>query len=88
MDDDEIVRDIAGKMLCRIGYEVECAVDGAEALEVYEKAMKTGGPIMGLTVPGGMGGREAVEKLLAMDPCAGAVVSGGPLLFPPCFPDN
>jgi CheY-like chemotaxis protein len=32
---------------------------------------------MDLTVPGGMGGREAVRELLALDPAAKAIVSSG-----------
>jgi CheY-like chemotaxis protein len=33
--------------------------------------------IMDLTVPGGMGGREAMERLLEIDPTVTAIVSSG-----------
>ena len=33
--------------------------------------------IMDLTIPGGMGGKEAVNKLLAIDPKAKVIVSSG-----------
>jgi DNA-binding NarL/FixJ family response regulator len=33
--------------------------------------------IMDLTIPGGMGGREAVAELLEMDPAARVIVSSG-----------
>lgn len=81
MDDEEMIRDVAGRILARIGYEVESARDGAEAIALYEKARENGRPydvvIMDLTIPGGMGGKEAVQKLLAIDPGVKAIVSSG-----------
>jgi hypothetical protein len=60
MDDEETVRMVTGKMLRHLGYEVEFAKDGEEAIRLYESAKKSGRPfdavIMDLTVPGGMGG--------------------------------
>jgi two-component system, cell cycle sensor histidine kinase and response regulator CckA len=75
MDDEEIVREVMGKMLHRLGYEVEFAADGAEAIIRYSEAMASGRRFM--TVPGGMGGKETIEKLLAIDPQIKAVVSSG-----------
>ncbi|OGW44340.1 MAG: hypothetical protein A2X57_08855 [Nitrospirae bacterium GWD2_57_8] len=81
MDDEAMVRDVAGKMLAGLGYEVEIAKDGEEALSVYEAAMTEGMPfaavIMDLTIPGGMGGKEAVERLKSRDPAAKVIVSSG-----------
>ncbi|MBI5236822.1 MAG: PAS domain S-box protein [Deltaproteobacteria bacterium] len=81
MDDEEIVRDVVGEMLMILGYTAEFARSGREALDMYKKAMEQGNPfavvIMDLTVPGGMGGQEAVKKLLEIDPRAKAVVSSG-----------
>jgi CheY-like chemotaxis protein len=81
MDDEEVIRDIAGRMLERLGYEVEFACSGEEVIDKYKKAFQTGdgfdAVIMDLTVPGGMGGREAVGKLLKIDPNVKAVVSSG-----------
>lgn len=81
MDDEEIVRQIGGEMLNHIGYEVEFARDGSEAIEAFEKARNLGDPfdvvIMDLTVPGGMGGEETVKKMLELDPRTKAVVSSG-----------
>ncbi len=81
MDDEGIVRDVAGQMLRLIGYEVEFAADGSEMLEVYKKARESGEPydavIMDLTVPGGMGGKEAIGKLLEICPGVKAIVSSG-----------
>jgi PAS domain S-box-containing protein len=81
MDDEEIVREVAGEIIQHLGFETDFAVDGQEALEKYSQAMKNGNPytmvVMDLTVPGGMGGGEAIKKLLEIDPRAKAVVSSG-----------
>lgn len=81
MDDEEIVRNTAGKMLTNLGYVVSFAKDGTEAVEMYKKALELSQPfdavIADLTVPGNMGGKEAVEKILKIDPSAKAIVSSG-----------
>ena len=81
MDDKLEVREAAGEMLSHIGYEVEFARDGSELLRTYKSAKQEGRPfdtvIMDLTVPGGMGGKEAIEKLLIFDPDVKAIVSSG-----------
>ncbi len=81
MDDEEIILDVLGAMLTSLGYEVACAKHGAEAIELYKIALSAGYPfhaiIMDLTIPGGMGGKDAVKKLLEIDPDAKAIVSSG-----------
>jgi PAS domain S-box-containing protein len=81
MDDDKTVREITAAMLTVIGCSVEEAGDGKEAIALYIKAQKDGAPfdsvIMDLTIPGGMGGKEAIAALLALDPKARVVVSSG-----------
>jgi len=81
MDDEEIVVDVARKMLESLGYEVESTSDGAEAIDLYKKAKESGNPfdivIMDLTVPGGIGGKEAIKRLLEIDPGVRAIVSSG-----------
>lgn len=81
MDDEEIVREVAGEMLQHLGLEAEFAVNGEEAVEKYAEAKRNGRPfdavIMDLTVPGGMGGAEAIKKLLEIDPGVKAIVSSG-----------
>ncbi len=81
MDDDAMLRDVAGAMLDSLGYEVGYARDGREAIETYEKARASARPfnavIMDLTIPGGMGGKEAVKELLKTDPRVKAIVSSG-----------
>ncbi|MBI5454115.1 MAG: response regulator [Deltaproteobacteria bacterium] len=81
MDDEEIVRDAAGAILTELGYEVAFAGDGEEAIEAYKGGLASGRPydavIMDLTIPAGMGGKEAIKKLLEIDPSARAIVSSG-----------
>jgi PAS domain S-box-containing protein len=81
MDDEEPVRLTLGRMLCYLGYTVEYADDGVEALEKYVLGLFNKKPfdvvIMDLTVPGQMGGKEAVQRLLAMDPKAKVIVTSG-----------
>ncbi|MBN1691980.1 MAG: PAS domain S-box protein [Dehalococcoidales bacterium] len=81
MDDEEIIRKMLKNMLGMAGYIVEVSGDGVEALEKYQQAKKARDPfnavIMDLTIPGGMGGKEAVKKLLEIDPEATVIVSSG-----------
>jgi len=81
MDDEEIIRDVVARMLEQIGYDVDAAKDGAEAIQMYQDAVKQDHPfdvvIMDLTIPGGMGGRDAIRQLLEIDPRAKAIVSSG-----------
>ncbi len=81
VDDEEIILEIAREALMLLGYEVETARDGQEALELYGRAREAGRPfaavIMDLTIPGGMGGKEAAAKLLEYDAQARVLVSSG-----------
>jgi len=81
MDDEEVVREVASQMLEHLGYEIQLARDGREALEQYRRAKEDGAPfdavLLDLTVRGGMGGKEAVKELLAMDPAARTIVMSG-----------
>jgi PAS domain S-box-containing protein len=81
VDDDDLVRNIAGDLLSYLGYKVAFAEGGSEAIELYVKAINAGQPfdalLMDITIPGGMGGCEAIKKLLEIDPHVRAVVSSG-----------
>ena len=81
LDDETQIRRLAMDLLHKLGYESEHAADGGEALEKYARARREGKPydavIMDLTIPGGMGGRETMSRLLELDPMAKAVVSSG-----------
>ncbi len=81
MDDEKLLRDVAKAMLNQMGHEVVLVQEGAAALEVYREHSESGEPIdiviMDLTIPGGMGGKDAVKEMLAFDPCAKVIVSSG-----------
>jgi PAS domain S-box-containing protein len=81
MDDEAGVRDVVSMMLGTLGYETETATEGHGAIELFEKAARAGRPfdliIMDLTIKGGMGGQEALKRLLRIDPSVRAVVSSG-----------
>ncbi|MBI5558688.1 MAG: PAS domain S-box protein [Deltaproteobacteria bacterium] len=81
MDDEEIVREIAAEMLGYMGCESEGVRDGSEAIALYLQARAEGRPfdvvLMDLTIAGGMGGKETIQKLLELDPQVKAVVSSG-----------
>ena len=81
MDDEEDIRDVMGEIISSLGYEAHFAKDGTEAIATYLKAKKTGRPfdivVMDLTIPGGMGGKEAIEKMRKKDPAVKAIVSSG-----------
>ncbi|RPH50340.1 MAG: PAS domain S-box protein, partial [Desulfobacteraceae bacterium] len=81
MDDDTLLKEMIGQMLELLGYQAEFAKDGAEAILLFRKARESGKPydtaILDLTIPGGMGGKEAIKKLLEIDPELKAVVFSG-----------
>ena len=68
-------------MLTVLGFEVSNASNGREAIELYKEALDGKEPfvavIMDLTIPGGMGGAEAIKELLKIDPSVRAIVSSG-----------
>jgi PAS domain S-box-containing protein len=81
MDDEESIRDVATAMLARLGYDVEVAADGREAIEKYKASRQADREfdvvVMDLTVPGGMGGKDAIKDLLRINPRVRAIVSSG-----------
>ena len=81
MDDEEAIRKLCRDVLNHFGYEAALASDGAEAVELYRQAKQAGHPfeavILDLTVPAGMGGKEAINKLREIDPDIKAIVSSG-----------
>jgi CheY-like chemotaxis protein len=86
MDDDETIRTVSNDLLSFLGYEVDTVKDGLEAIQVYSSAMESDRPfsavIMDLTILDGMGGKEAIERLLQIDPHIRAIVSSGHLTDP------
>jgi signal transduction histidine kinase/ActR/RegA family two-component response regulator len=81
MDDDEALRELSKAVLTTLGYDVQTAGDGAEAVDLYEKNKAAGkgfdAVLLDLTVTGGMGGLEAAAMLKQLDPSARLIVSSG-----------
>ncbi len=81
MDDEDVIRRVAGRMLSLAGHEAVFAADGAEAVRVYTSVRQSSHPIdlviFDLTVPGGMGGKDALQELLKSDPGIRAIASSG-----------
>ncbi len=81
MDDEQFICDLACSILKRYGYHAKAVNDGAAAVAEYARARTAGEPyavvILDLTIPGGMGGRQAMEELLKLDPTVKAIVSSG-----------
>ncbi len=81
MDDEESIRYTTKELLVRSGYIVETARNGDEAVEQYRAALESKSPfalvIMDLTVPGGMGGLEALASIREFSPEVKAIVSSG-----------
>ena len=72
MDDEAALRKLLGAVLTKLGYEVETAQDGAEAIAMCKNAKASGrsfdAALLDLTVSGGMGGVEAVCKTEGVGP--------------------
>jgi PAS domain S-box-containing protein len=81
MDDEEFLLQMASELLQHLGYTVDTAKDGHEALDLYKKGLESGqkyaAVIMDLTIQGGMGGKETIEALRKIDPDAKTIVSSG-----------
>ena len=81
MDDEAMVRNVLRQLLESLGYTVECVQDGTEAVAAYQRAQAAGQPfavvILDYTIPGGMGGLEALARLRAIDPQVTALISSG-----------
>ncbi|MBU1086534.1 MAG: response regulator [Candidatus Omnitrophica bacterium] len=81
MDDEEQVRNIFGLLLKAVGYEVEFAEDGEQAVKMYTDNMNQGtkfdAVILDLTIKGGKGGKEVIKELLKIDSSVKAIVSSG-----------
>jgi PAS domain S-box-containing protein len=81
MDDEALMRHLSKRMITSFGHAVLLAENGHEAIEIYreyhtnDRAIDV--VIMDITIPGGMGGKEAVQQILKIDPAAKVIVSSG-----------
>jgi CheY-like chemotaxis protein len=81
MDDEEALRTLLNRSLTKLGFEVQSARDGAEAIALYQEAKAAGrdfdAVLLDLTVSGGMSGAEAATKLRELNPSVKLIVSSG-----------
>ena len=81
VDDEDAIRDLVEFTLTRLGYEVSQAATALQGIELYQEKLRAGKRfdlvILDLTLPGGMGGKEALKKLIEIDPTVNAIVSSG-----------
>jgi PAS domain S-box-containing protein len=81
MDDEEMLRKLTRDVLEMLGYEVEVASDGEEAIQKYLNAQRVDAPfgavILDLTIKGGMGGQETIKRLHEINPDIIAIVASG-----------
>src|SRR5439155_20420344 len=65
----------------QLGYQVSQAESALEGVEIYRQKLQAGERfdlvILDLTLPGGMGGKDALKKLIEIDPTVNAIVSSG-----------
>jgi len=71
MDDEEVIRDVLGYVLKSFGYTVVCTKNGREAIDFFTAEIKANRPVVGmifdLTIAGGMGGKEAIKEIRALN---------------------
>ena len=81
MDDDETIQMGMQVFLGELGYDVKSTEDGATAVSEYKLHFENGNRydavILDLTIPGGMGGVEALKQLTRIDPDVTAIISSG-----------
>jgi len=81
MDDEAVIRLLCGKAFVRVGLEVTTTANGIEAVREFSLAWERGRPyqlvIFDLTVPGGMGGKDALAEVRKIDPSIRAIASSG-----------
>jgi len=81
VDDEEAIRALVEFTLERLGYQVSQAESALEGVELYRQKLEAGerfdAVILDLTLPGGMGGKEALKRLIEIDPTVNAIVSSG-----------
>ena len=81
VDDQASVRSVATMILKKLGYQVDGAADGEEAVKLFDTRKKENRPyaavLMDMTLPGGMNGEETLNELLKIDLHVRAIASSG-----------
>jgi PAS domain S-box-containing protein len=81
MDDVKLIRDMLAQMLYQMGFVVTATANGQDAVTQFIAARKTAAPfvavILDLTIPGGMGGKQAVAEIRKLDLQVPVIVASG-----------
>jgi DNA-binding NtrC family response regulator len=82
MDDEAPIRMMISRLLTHIGIgDIETAADGTDAVGIYKYARSVNRPfsavILDMTVPGGIGGLDVIEKLRSIDPEVKVILTSG-----------
>lgn len=81
LEDEPLIRQLIVSNLIAAGCEVTPTAEGSETVARYTEALLQGTRydlvIMDLSIPSGMGGAQAMEKLRQLDPAILAIVSSG-----------
>jgi len=81
MDDEQSIRRMVEDALTHFGYEVTVVQDGQAAIDMFSQSLANGKTfdaiLLDLTIPGGMGGKEAIQHLRRLDPHVKAIVTSG-----------
>ncbi|MCA9420017.1 MAG: response regulator, partial [Nitrospira sp.] len=81
MDDEHSIRRMVEDALTQFGYDVAGVPDGQAAIDLVSQSLADGNKfdvvILDLTVPGGMGGKQAIQHLKNLDPHMKAIITSG-----------
>ncbi|HKJ97299.1 MAG TPA: PAS domain S-box protein [Desulfotignum sp.] len=81
MDDEKLIRDMLAQMLHQMGFVVTATANGQDAVKQFAAARNTAAPflavILDLTIPGGMGGKQAAAHIRKLDHQVPVIVASG-----------
>ncbi|MCX5828367.1 MAG: PAS domain S-box protein [Deltaproteobacteria bacterium] len=80
MDDEALIRSFMEDTMSFLGYDVTTCDEGSKAVEMYREAMASRPydlVVLDLTVRGGMGGQDTIQRLLDVDPAVTAIICSG-----------
>lgn len=81
LDDEVPIQKLMEKILRHLGHELTITSEGSQTVSAYRRAWEAGTPfnalILDLTIPGGLGGQEVLDRIKSFDPQARALASSG-----------
>ncbi|MDH5562193.1 MAG: PAS domain S-box protein [Nitrospirota bacterium] len=81
MDDEPSICRMVEDALTQFGYDVTTVADGQAAIDRFTESLAKGKTfdaiLLDLTIPGGMGGKDAIQHLRKLDPHVKAIVTSG-----------